>query len=168
MQLTGLVFASFIGAFIFSFSLQHLFGMVNALQFVAHMPLNTINLPHSCWKIFGVLIQVVSFDFLPYPYGGIIDFGFTETDAWSTNFDYLGYGSINFIENMGSIMLWSTILLVQGLLVALFNIVGPCRRFKRSFWLEVLHFKQEAITFFYEAAFELLISTSVAMQILQL
>ena len=86
--------------------------MVNALQFVAHLPLNSINLPYSCWKIFGVLIQFVTFDFLPYPYGGVIDFEFTPTEPWSMNFNWLGYETLNFIENMGSIMVWATILLI--------------------------------------------------------
>ena len=81
MQLTGLVFGNFFGSFIFSFSLQHLLGMINALQFVAHMPLNNITLPYSCWGVFGILIQIATFDF--FPITDLHDFGFTETEPWS-------------------------------------------------------------------------------------
>ena len=83
------------------------------------------------------MISVVSFDFFsPTEY---FDIGLTETEPWSTNFAWLGYESVNFIEGMGSILLVSIYLAINGvvaLLLALSNRKVRCRcirnRFKTS------------------------------------
>lgn len=51
------------------------------------------------------MISIVSVDlFSPTEY---VDFDFTETDPWSERFDWVGYGSVNFFENMGSIFVFA-------------------------------------------------------------
>ena len=59
------------------------------------------------------MISVVSFDFFsPTEY---FDIGLTETEPWSTNFAWLGYESINFIEGMGSLLLVGIYLAIIGI-----------------------------------------------------
>ena len=61
------------------------------------------------------MISIVSFDyFQPTEH---IDFGFSEMEPWSENFDLLDYSSINFIDVMGSILI-SAILLILYVFVA--------------------------------------------------
>ena len=68
------------------------------------MPLINIPLPGSCFFIFDQLILMVTFDYLPV--ADIIPLGYSMTDPWNDRFDWLGYGSINFVENMGSLTLF--------------------------------------------------------------
>ena len=50
--------------------------------------------------VFDVIIQVVMFDFIPE---NLIDYGFSETNAWSDKFVWLDYDSGNFVELLGSL-----------------------------------------------------------------
>ena len=66
-----------------------------------------INMPANVLQVFQILIKLVSFDYFePTEY---YDFGFTETQSWSPNFEWLGYGSSNFVESLGSIFIFATI-----------------------------------------------------------
>ena len=71
---------------------------------VAHMPLINIALPGSCYFIFDLLILMVTFDYLPV--ADILPLGYSPTDFWNERFDWLGYNSVNFVENMGSLILY--------------------------------------------------------------
>ena len=67
-------------------------------------------MPANALQNFQIIIDIVSFDFLsPYE---IVDPGFTETEAFSPNFDWLGYGSRNFLENIGSIIMFAALLIL--------------------------------------------------------
>ena len=56
-----------------------------------------------------ILIWVVSFDiFEPAEH---FDLNISETDPFNEKFDWLGYGSKNVIENMGSIVIFALLLL---------------------------------------------------------
>ena len=69
------------------------------------MPLSGIYIPANAKQQFDIMIGVVSFDyFQPTEY---IDMGFTDMPAWSERFDWLGYGSINFVDGMGSIIIFA-------------------------------------------------------------
>ena len=77
------------------------------------------------------MITTVSFDyFLPFEY---IEADFTEVWSWSTNFEWIGFDTVNFLEGIGSIALFIFVLILV-LLVLLVKVVArikcPCR------WLE--------------------------------
>lgn len=79
---------------------------------MAHLPLNQIVFTPNVYYVFDVLIQVVSFDLLaPADY---IDFGFTESDPYSDNFEWLGYESSNLFENLGSIALFASFIILKN------------------------------------------------------
>ena len=65
------------------------------------------------------MIGIVSFDFFPPEeyYEQI----FTEMPSWSPNFEWLQYESINFVDNMGSILILYIVLLGNILLVLIVN-----------------------------------------------
>ena len=77
------------------------------------------------------MISIVSFDFFsPTEY---FDIGLTETEPWSTNFAWLGYESVNFIEGMGSILLCAIFLAVLGLLAGLLTFM---KKKVRNQWIQ--------------------------------
>ena len=66
-------------------SLNAFWGSVNSIQIVAHLPLNNIELPASCYDTFGNLITITSFDFVePAEH---IDFGISETKPHNPKFE---------------------------------------------------------------------------------
>ena len=85
-----------------------LFGSIIMIQILAHLPLaSNLVLPANVLQTFDIMIGIVSFDFFqPTDY---FDVGFTEMPYWSPNFDMLGYGSVNFVEGMGSIIVFAAI-----------------------------------------------------------
>ena len=80
---------------------------------MAHMPLANITLPANSMQAFGIMSSVVSFDY--FPVFDHWDVGFTPTDPFTVNFEWLGYESLNFLEGMGSI----SILILLGLVYIL-------------------------------------------------
>ena len=98
------VIASFWLSWIFKFSLQNLLNQLNDLQILAHMPLNQVNIPSEAYLIFDLLLQIVTFDFFnPTDW---FDFGFSGTDPYNESYSWLGYGSINIVECLGSILVF--------------------------------------------------------------
>lgn len=96
-------------------SLQTVWGSVNALQIIAHLPLNNINFPANSFHFFAFLAEVVSFDlFAPTDHA---DFGFTETAPLNHRFDDLGYETTNFFENLGSIGLIAVVMVLRMVFV---------------------------------------------------
>ena len=75
------------------------------IQILAHLPLAEMaDLPATAAESFEIMQEVVSFDyFQPTEF---VSVDFTETSPWSEKFDTLGYGSINFVEGMGSILVF--------------------------------------------------------------
>lgn len=68
---------------------MYLLGSIIHLQIVAHLPLTSIYMPANVKQIFQFGVEIVSFDyFAPFEY---IDADFTETWAWSPEFDWMGY-----------------------------------------------------------------------------
>ena len=71
------------------------------------MPLTDVILPANMLQQFQVMISVVSFDYFPpFEY---LDVDFTETWAWSPNFEWIGYDSVNFLLGLGSIAVFAAI-----------------------------------------------------------
>ena len=84
-----------------------LFDSIIHLQIFAHIPLTELYMPANVLQDFEIMIQVVSFDYIqPFDY---IPAEFLATDAISPQFDWVGYGSQNFLDNMGTIWCFSLI-----------------------------------------------------------
>ncbi len=63
------------------------------------------------------MIAVVSFDY--FPITDYVDFGFTETDSWNIRFEWLGYETINFVEGMGSLIIFAFMGIIYAIIVFL-------------------------------------------------
>ena len=86
--------------------------MINSLQITALLPLTSITLPQNAMSLFEVIVHIVAFDFFP-----LYNPGFTETEPFSAKFDWFGFGSVNFVEDLGTflnILIW--ILIAQSII----------------------------------------------------
>lgn len=141
-----------------------LFGSIILIQILAHLPLADIWLPANAHQQFDLMIGVVSFDyFSPTEY---IDAGFSEMPSWSENFEWLGYESINFVEGMGSIIIFAAWFLIQIIvsLVAL-RLSCCCKRFKKCFALNKV--ASASLEFVDGTFFEIMVCVSVSMAMLE-
>ena len=122
-----LVIVNFIASLILKSTLQLIIGSIVVIQILAHLPLADVVLPANALQQFDIMIQVVSFDF--FSLTDYIDFGFTLTPTWSERFEWIGYSSVNFFENMGSILVFGFFNLLLILLSAIFRFLRPklCR-----------------------------------------
>ena len=77
---------------------------------LAHTPLMNILLPAKAFQAFEIMMQIVSFDY--FEIGEAFNFDFTPTEPFTPNFGWLGYESLNFVENMGSISLFYWLLVL--------------------------------------------------------
>ena len=96
-------------SFVFRMSVNLLYSMINSLQITAHLPLNNIVFKANAETTFKFLISIVSFDFIELK---DLEMGFTYTDPWSPNFAMLDYESLNFVENLGSVMILILLLIM--------------------------------------------------------
>ena len=107
------------------------------------------------------MIEIVSFDY--FPIHDYFDFGFTETEPWSIKFLELGYETVNFIEGMGSIILFIWIGVAYLAIVVLFYFVCKTFRYReklfnaRKSWESSLGFLEGTI-------FETMVCVSVSMR----
>ena len=144
-----------------------LLGSIIMLQILAHMPLSDIYIPANARQQFDIMIGVVSFDyFQPTEY---IDMGFTDMPAWSDGFDWLGYGSINFVDGMGSIIIFAFVQIMFIILALFLKFAGCCRCCcgwcKRNFDLKKV--SSDSLNFIHGTFFEVMVCVSVSMRMLK-
>ena len=111
------------------------------------------------------MIGVVSFDFFsPTAY---IDLGFTEMPPWSTNFEWLGYDSLNFMLLIGSIFYFTSWFLVHFLLAIIVLSVKKvcCKCAVKYFAIEKI--VQNFFKFINATFYEILLAVSVSMAMLR-
>ena len=125
------------------------------------MPLADMVLPAIAFEKFEIMINVVSFDF--FSIAEYIDFGFTKTEPWSSNFDFLAYTSVNFIELVGSV-LWMGLFCGIIALLSIIFIIFKCQvRFKI---FESNAVTLSLVTFMTGTLFGNLVCISVSMKML--
>ena len=137
------------------------------MQVTAHLPLIPLPFSSTSYFVFDIMIQIMAFDLLPPP-EEYIDFNFTETEPWNTQFEWLGYDSANFINLMGTILIFATIMIVQGVLVLLQHLIKcnvKCKAINE--FLDSTAFKQGVIRFLLETYFELVICSLVGFKMLE-
>jgi hypothetical protein len=88
---------------------------------IAHLPLNNVLFTNNLYYVFEILISIVSFDLMsPFDY---IEFGFGENDPFSENLEWLGYDSVNFFTNLGSIAMFMSFLVVNTMVNPILTIM---------------------------------------------
>ena len=122
-------------------------------------------MPVNVLQVFQIMISTVSFDYFPpFEY---INVDFTGDWSWSTNFEWIGYDTVNFLVGIGSIAFF---LLVQ-MLVHLVLVVKTVARIKCPCkWLEQKLSKEQqwfdSLNFVHGTFFDLLTCAAVAMSML--
>ena len=104
----AVVLGNLVAGLVMNAALTVVWASINQLQIMAHIPMNNIPFPSNSVFVFDLLINVCTFDFIPLT--DIVAFDFTETDPINSNFDWLGYSSINTIELLGSLLLFFFVL----------------------------------------------------------
>ena len=107
------------------------------------------------------MVEVVSFDY--FPIHDIFDFGFTPTGPWSERFVYLRYETVNFIEGMGSIILFIWIGTVYLTLVILVFFLCRSYRCSKKFF-GVRNAWERSLGFLEGIFFEAMVCVSVSMR----
>ena len=111
LETKATTFAGLLCSSLLNLPMQAIWGGINAIQIIAHLPLNNINFPLNAHNFYFFLTRVVSFDvFAPTDF---FDFGLTETEPYHSNYEWLGYETTNFYENIGSIIVIGIILLLR-------------------------------------------------------
>ena len=98
--------------------MQFIWGGVNAIQLISHLPLFEINFPANTIDLFNFLAQIASFDI--FPPTERFDFDLSETEAQSQGFELLDYESVNYYDSLGSIVLIFILLVARILIQPLF------------------------------------------------
>lgn len=105
---------------------------------------------------------IVSFDYFQPTEFVAVDF--TETPPWSDAFDELGYGSINFVEGMGSIIIFCFFQVVYAIITAMFSIFRCgccCKRAKETFTMKQV--SDSSLNLIHGTFFEMLVCVSCSM-----
>ena len=148
-------------------SLQLIFGSIISLQILAHLPLANISIPANAMGSFGIMIEIVSFDY--FPITEIVDMGFSPTEPWSLTFALLKYETINFLEGMGSIQIciWLGCLFIIIVLAIAYlrKYKGCCADSKIGKYFNLLKAWYITLGFLQGTFFEVMICLSVSMRI---
>ena len=138
-------------------------SQIISLQLVAHLALIEIPYTNFTQIAFDLLIKVVTFDLLdPQNY---ITWNFVESKPWNERFEYLDYGSANFVENFGSLLIFFFLLVFQGMIsMILFKLIstGYLKSKCCNSIFSVMGFKHATLNFFIDTFFELLTCSSIS------
>ena len=166
--------------------MQPLFDMINSLQMTALMGLNHISLPSNAMQLFKILVTIVAFDF--FDVYSEYNPGFTATEPYSERLSWFGFGSINYIEDLGFFLgLCIIILTVQTLVsILIYSYTGQQtlyfqyqtlfrsvnHTFRKDSWVrekfDPLIVKQAAIRFVMEAYIEINLAACISFKMFEI
>mmetsp|Transcript_20625 Transcript_20625/g.19616 ORF Transcript_20625/g.19616 Transcript_20625/m.19616 type:complete len:91 (+) Transcript_20625:2363-2635(+) len=90
--MTAVTASSLVFNLVMSTSLQALWGAINALQMIVHIPLFSLHMPSNALIFFNTLISVARFDIIPAEKINTFMFDFSNSEnSYNTNFENLGY-----------------------------------------------------------------------------
>ncbi len=105
-----------------------LWGMINVMQVIVHMPLLNVQFPENASYFFSLIIQISSFDIIPSSFIEWVKskvFSFTR-DEPTDSFVKMGYQSKRSVENLDSMFIY------LGGLIGLVIFVIAIRIFKEK------------------------------------
>lgn len=86
--------------------LSYLWGMINTSQLIVNLPLLNIYYSDLVNTIFGIFINIASFNFVPTTNYMITALDIDNSDdSYNYSFNNMGYGSTNFFINAGNMAL---------------------------------------------------------------
>ena len=141
-------------------------GMVNVFQIISHLPMYNILLTENTFFFLGQMQAVVGWDIWnPFKNGNV---GFTPTLPVEQRFQWIGYISLNYFENIGSIAVLQLIFIFRALLNPLLHALNGMRVPKIAKVMSVLNLGRvdlcnQTIFWTLEAYLELLIGALIAI-----
>ena len=97
------VYSGFTLSQLMKLPMQFVWGGINCVQLISHLPINDVIFPANSVDFFNYLATVVSFDV--FPPTERYDFGFSPSEPYSLGFELLDYETVNFFDALGSIIL---------------------------------------------------------------
>jgi hypothetical protein len=97
---------------IFGGSMQHLWGMIRAMQMITTMSLINIAFPSTANAFFNAAILFANMDVMSGEKLYEIIFNFKETDPFNEKFETMDIGSKNLIMNSGSFFILIILVIV--------------------------------------------------------
>ena len=113
---------------------QVVYSGILTVQVISHIPLNNFNLARTSMNFMKYLNQIVSFQILDPK--TIINADYSETFPYNANFNWLGYKTTNYLQNIGIIAFFAFFLVLRSLFGILFN---RCSQFKFGRWVKIGH-----------------------------
>ena len=111
------------------------------------------------------MISIVSFDyFTPFDY---IDGGFTEVWAYSPEFEWLGYDTVNFVVGLGSILIFALLQIATVMFaVMLIPCIArcPCKWFRKNFAFDPVW--DNSLNFVHGTFFSIMVCMAVSKEML--
>ena len=141
-----------------------LFSSIILVQILAHLPLADITLPANALQSFDIMIDIVSFDyFSPTDY---FEFGFSEMPPRSEQFEWLKYETINFVDGMGSILIFAILQILLILFALAISLIkaNRCSKCKQRFNFTDAYIGSLALI--HGTFFETLVCVSISMEML--
>ena len=88
-------------------ALSQLWSMINSQQLLVTLPMFNQQIPANAGLFYGFIMDVASFDLLPTEliYDAYFNLKDEASDSVNSNFESLGYSSMYFLRNMGTLML---------------------------------------------------------------
>jgi hypothetical protein len=122
---SGFVLSEFASSYSLKFSLNWLWGMINSLQLIVHMPALNVQYPANAGLYSGYLIDVTTFDFLQtdeffpqlFLFNDKQDGGASGAHPLNDRLDTIDYGFTSVIMNTGTVFLIILLVLVKMILV---------------------------------------------------
>lgn len=89
-----------------SYSLSQLWGMVNTLQLIVYLPLFNLKFPANLQSFFVLIINTLNLELMnvDWPNHNILRLKAIDEEnkiVYSENFNLMGFGSLDFIHNLG-------------------------------------------------------------------
>jgi len=90
-----------------------LWGMINVMQIIVHMPLLNVNFPENTMFFYSLIIDISSFNLIPESWMAAIKkkLFFFKKEEFDESFTKMGYESESSIENLGSMFMYLGFLL---------------------------------------------------------
>ena len=98
----AVVVSNFVMNFILSASLNQLWNLINTHQVIVLMPLFKVQLPGNAQNFFNKIFQIAAFDFFETEDYINSILKLNKTEPLDANFDALGFQSMFFLNNLGS------------------------------------------------------------------
>jgi hypothetical protein len=146
-----------------SASLNQLWGMINGLQIMSHMPLCNIKFPGNAELFNGFMIEIALFDILPSEWMLEQMIYYPPADPFNLNFQILQYESSYSVPNLGTIffMFLTFLMLVPILITMAFFATDLKELRKHTSNLKDFLFWKGTIRFFTESYMEVLLASGL-------